>query len=580
MTKHWVYNKQDETICSTLYAQLQIRPLYCNLLVNRGIRTFAQAKAFFRPELRHLHDPYLMKDMEKAVRRIDRAIQRGEKILVYGDYDVDGTTAVAVVLSFLLEQFPLVDSDFYIPDRYEEGYGLSMQGIAHAKENAFSLIIALDCGVKATTQIAYARSLGIDVIVCDHHLPGDTLPPAHALLNPKQQGCTYPYQSLSGCGIGFKLIQALATRRHLSPEMALRYLDLVATSIGADMVPVNGENRVLASLGLKKINTDPLPAIRALTTLNRCGEPVLLKTLNFVVAPLLNAAGRMEDAKTAVKLLMEKNPEKALERAKELQALNVRRKSLDKAVTAEIADRLCTDKQLAKRSTTVLFAPHWHKGVLGITASRIMETYYRPTVILSGADDRITGSARSVKGFNIYNALTACAHLLESFGGHSFAAGITLQAEKLPAFAEKFEEIVANTLDPALLIQDIEIEGTLTFDDLTEPFYNMLQQFEPHGPENKQPVFLLEKVRDNGYSRLLQSRHIRFELIHPAFPGRSFTGIGFNLAAKFELVASGKPFDLCFSLEKSDFSGKSPLQLLVLDLKESTTGPLSAWPER
>lgn len=567
--KRWIYPQPEEAVCQALYRQLGIRPVYCRLLANRGIRTFGEAKTFFRPDLSQLHDPYRMKDMRKAVQRIDRAVRTGEKILVYGDYDVDGTTAVAALLSFLQDQVPQLNAAFYIPDRHEEGYGLSRKGITQAKEGDFSLIIALDCGVKAVEQITYARSLDLDVIVCDHHLPGETLPPVHALLNPKQQACNYPYKALSGCGIGFKLMQALAIHWQLPPETALHYLDLVAISIGADIVSLSGENRVLASLGLQKINTRPLPAVSALLTISRLSGPILLKDLIFRVAPPINAAGRMGDAKTAVALLMEKDPEQAAVRAEALHALNARRKSLDKAVTAEVARRLSADKQLARRKTTVLHGADWHKGVIGITASRIMETYYRPTVILSGADGMLSGSARSVKGFDIYNALKACAHLLERFGGHALAAGVTLSAEQLTAFSEKFEEVVAGTIDPELLVPEIAIEGTLTFDDLTESFYNMLQQFEPFGPDNKQPVFALEQVSDNGYSRLLQSRHIRFELIHPAFPGRSFTGIGFNLAEKFDLVASGRPFDLCFSLEKSDFSGRSPLQLRVLDLREA-----------
>lgn len=567
--KRWIFTTPDEPLCRQLHLQLKIRPVYCRMLASRGIRTFEEAKSFFRPEPGHLHDPWAMKDMEKAVHRINKAVQAGEKVLIYGDYDVDGTTAVATVLAFLQTRVPRLQTDFYIPDRYDEGYGISKKGIDFAKAGQYTLIIALDCGVKAIEQITYAQSLGIDVIVCDHHLPGETLPPVYALLNPKQKDCTYPYKELSGCGIGFKLICALAAHWQMPQETAMEYLDLVMTSIAADIVPLTGENRVLAFLGLKKLNTNPLPALKALIDISRANGDLLLRDVIFMIAPRVNAAGRLGDAKMAVQLFIEKDPKKMATLAKELHQLNDRRKSLDKAMAADILHQIEADHTLSRRKTTVVFNPDWHKGVLGITASRIMDTYYRPTIILSGKNGNISGSARSVRGFNIYNALQECAPLLERFGGHFYAAGMTLKPENLEAFSQQFEEVVAHSISPEMLTPEIEIDAEVTFSELTDSFYKVLQQFEPFGPENRQPVFLLRGVKDNGYSQLIQSRHIRFEIIQPGNPNRSFAGIGFNMAEKFDLVASGNLFDICFSLEKNNFSGKSRLQLQVLDMKAS-----------
>ncbi len=567
MEKRWTLTQTNEQQCLRLHEGLGIRPIYCQLLIQRGIHTFEEAKAFFRPHQNTLPDPFEMKGMKKAVTRIEKAINEKENILVYGDYDVDGTTAIATVYSFLHKQYPLLSIDYYAPDRYKEGYGLSKTGIDYAQSQKIHLLIVLDCGIKANKEIAYAQSLGIDVIVCDHHLPGEQLPEAYALLNPKQKSCPYPYKELSGCGIGFKLICALAQHLRKSKETAFRYLDLVATSTAADIVPMTQENRTLTYLGLKKINEHPLPAIKALITVSRLQLPINIKDVLFMIAPRINAAGRLKHARLAIDLLVEEDEEKALSLAQELQALNDERKSLDKEISEEILNKIAHSSVLQKRKTTVMFGKQWHKGVIGIAASRVMETHYKPTVIFSQHKGKVTGSARSVKGFNIYKALKACSPFMDSFGGHQFAAGMTLKPKTFEAFSEKFEEIVASSIPPEMLIPEIKIDAEITFGDITEKFYQLLAQFEPFGPENEYPVFLLRGVKDNGYSKILKTKHIRFEIIHSACPGKTLTGIGFNLAHKFDIIASGIPFNLCFHLEKNNFNGQSKLQLRVIDLK-------------
>lgn len=569
MKKRWTLQIPDKEKCNALYKQLKIRPVYCQMLVNRGIYTFEQAKAFFRPNMNLLHNPFAMKGMQKAVQRIEDAIQNKENILVYGDYDVDGTTAVATVYSFLSEQFPQSYIDFYIPDRYKEGYGISKKGIDYANARKVNLIIVLDCGIKAIEQINYAKSFGIDVIICDHHLPGEQLPDAHAILNPKQTGCTYPFKELSGCGIGYKLIEAIAEHLKLSTHTTLRYLDLVAISTAADIVPMTGENRVLTSLGLRKINENPLLAIKALSTISGLKVPISIQDVIFMIAPRINAAGRLKDGGLAVDLFVEKDPEKAEALAKTLHELNDKRKKLDKDITDEIISRINSDTQLKNRKTTVMFDTSWHKGVIGIAASRVMGTYYRPTIVLSENNGQITGSARSVKGFNIYNALKECAESMERFGGHHFAAGMTLKPEALDEFSRKFEDVVAATIQPGALVPEIEIDAEITFAELKESFYQILSQFAPFGPGNRQPIFLIKNVTDNGFSKIINNKHIRFEIIHPDFPSQSYAGIGFDLSKKFDLVSSCQPFDLCFCLEKNEFAGKSRLQLRVLDIRQA-----------
>lgn len=566
--KRWTIQPFDKEEADLLSKALGIRGIYGQLLVQRGIHTFEKAKEFFRPQITDLHDPWLMKDMAKAVQRIDMAIRNKEKILIYGDYDVDGTTAVAVVYSFLKEYYPQVG--YYVPHRYREGYGISYAGIDHAHENNFSLVISLDCGIKAVEKITYAKSLQIDVIICDHHLPDQRLPNACAILNPKQPGCTYPYKELSGCGIGFKLITALSEHWKTPHKSFTRYLDLVATSIAADIVPLTGENRTLTFFGLKKINTDPLPGLQALIELSSIRKNpqhrINMYDLVFMIAPRVNAAGRMDDAFKAIRLFVEKDPEKAKQFAEMLHQDNTNRKDLDKIITEE-ALSIISNEGLSGKNSTVLYRSHWHKGVVGIVASRIMETYYRPTIILTQSNEKVAGSARSVKGFNIYDALHQCDDLLENYGGHFYAAGMTLSPEKVEAFIERFESVVTSTIDPKLLVPEIKVDAVMQFGDIHRGVYNILKQFEPFGPENMRPVFMSTRVRDTGFSKILKQNHIHFEMKQESGP--AFSGIGFNLAEKFDIVSSGQPFDICYHIDENDWNGAISLQLRVLDIRKS-----------
>lgn len=566
--KRWTISSSDPGKASALSRALNMKKIYGQLLVARDIDTFEKARSFFRPSLSELHDPFRMKDMDLAVERIDTAISNQEKILVYGDYDVDGTTSVAVVLSFLREHHDRVD--FYIPDRYREGYGISVAGIEYAHTHGYTLLLALDCGIKAVSQIAYARSLGIDVIVCDHHLPGPEIPDAVAVLDPKRSDCAYPYKELCGCGIGFKLITALAGRWHLPDTRVLRYLDLVATGITADIVPITGENRVLTFYGLKKLNTDPLPGLKALLQLatgkKERARDLGVEDLVFIIAPRINAAGRMDVAHKAVHLFLEEDFEKALYYAGLLHRDNTDRRDLDKRITAE-ALSIIEQEGLGSRHTTVLYRPHWHKGVVGIVASRIMETYYRPTIILTRSQDKVSGSARSVRDFNIYDALHECHDLLENYGGHFYAAGMTLRAENVRPFAERFEAIVSSTIDPRLLIPEIRVDAPIHLSGITDGFCNALRRFGPFGPGNPQPVFTASGVRDTGYSKLLKQEHIHFEVREDDSP--VFSGIGFKMADKFDLVSSGRPLDICFGIDENERDGKTFTQLKVIDLRAS-----------
>ncbi|HEY0271670.1 MAG TPA: single-stranded-DNA-specific exonuclease RecJ, partial [Chitinophaga sp.] len=451
MQKRWTVKRYQPRAEQALQSALKIHPLLCRLLVQRGITSFDAARLFFRPTLADLHDPWLMKDMDKAISRIEQAILYGEKILIYGDYDVDGTTAVATVYAFLHDFYKNIE--FYVPHRYREGYGISLAGVEYAKDNDFSLVIALDCGIKSVELITYAREHGIDFIICDHHLPDAELPPAVAILNPKQHDCPYPYKELSGCGIGFKLICAFAQKRGVAPEKAYAFLDLVATSIAADIVPMTGENRVLTFHGLKKVNEDPLPGIKALINLSNLKEQLTISNLVFVIAPRVNAAGRMDDARKAVNLFIESCAENAMAIAAQLHADNSDRKEIDNTITQEAVALIQEDIILNTKKSTVLYQPHWHKGVVGIVASRLIDKYYyRPTIILTQSNDKVAGSARSVSGFNVYEAIHQCKDLLENYGGHFYAAGMTLKPENVAAFQQRFEEVVATTIDPELLI--------------------------------------------------------------------------------------------------------------------------------
>jgi single-stranded-DNA-specific exonuclease len=563
MEKRWkILTAADETV-ATLQQSLKISPTLTRLLIQRGVSTFEEARHFFRPQLTDLHSPWLMKDMERAVDRINTAFINKEKILVFGDYDVDGTTSVACMYQFLKAQYDAVD--FYIPHRYKEGYGISKIGIDHAKQNGFTLVISLDCGIKSVELITYAKHLGIDFIVCDHHLPDQQLPPAVAILNPKQKDCGYPYKELCGCGVGFKLITALAERLELPEKAYLDFLDLVATAIAADIVPMTGENRVMAFYGLKKVNEDPCPGIKALMRLAEVQKEINVNSLVFIIAPRVNAAGRMDDAKKAVQLFIEKDPEKALGFAEMLHSDNTDRKEADSSITEE-ALTLLRDEQFINRKTTVVFREHWHKGVVGIVASRLIESYYRPTIVLTRSGDIVAGSARSVAGFNLYEAIHECREHLLGYGGHFAAAGMTMLPEQVEAFSSKFEEVVSRIIEPELLIPEMVIDAEVNFTELKEPFYNILCQMEPFGPGNLRPVFLARNLKESGFSKVVKEQHIRFVLKQN---GITLTGIGFNLATKFHLLQMNHPIDVAFTLDINEWQGTRSLQMKVIDIRLS-----------
>lgn len=562
MEKRWKILEPDKKKTDSLQQSLKINPALCSILVQRGYDDFEKAKNYFRPALSHLNDPWLMKDMQKAVERILSAFEKKEKILVFGDYDVDGTTSVACMYKFLSKVYEPGLLDFYIPHRYREGYGVSKMGIDFAKENNFSLIISLDCGIKSVDLIGYAKDLGIDFIVCDHHLPDAEIPPAVAILNPKQPDCNYPYKELCGCGVGFKLITALATTLNIDEEHYHCYLDLVAVAIAADIVPMTGENRILAYFGLEKINIDPNPGIKALIVLGGIQKKLSINNVVFVIAPRVNAAGRMDDAKKAVQLFIEDDPAKAFEYGEMLHSDNTDRKEADSNITLEALEIINGDINLQQKKTTVVFKDHWHKGVVGIVASRLIETYYRPTIVLTESGGIATGSARSVPGFNLYEAVHACREHLLGYGGHFAAAGLSLLPENVEAFSNKFEEVVLATIPEHLLVPEIIIDAEISFADLTQNFYNIICQMEPFGPENMRPVFIAKKVQDTGYSKIVKEQHIRFVVKHDKF---SFTGIGFNLAHKFPLLQ--KPFDLVFTLDENEWNGNTNLQLKIIDLR-------------
>jgi single-stranded-DNA-specific exonuclease len=564
LTKRWSIKEVDAQIVNELQASLRVHPAICKMLVARGIHTFDQAKLFFRPQLTDLHDPFLMKGMQKAVNRICSAIEWNERILIYGDYDVDGTSSVAVVYSFLKSLYA-GQLNYYIPHRYKEGYGLSKQGIDFAKANGHTLLITLDCGIKSADLVDYANGLGIDVIICDHHLPDERIPNALAILNPKQADCTYPYKELSACGIGFKLIEALAIQLNKPKESVYAYLDLVATSIAADIVAMDGENRVLGFYGIKKANEQPSLSLKTLLEASDFKRTLQMSDLVFVIGPRVNAAGRMDDAKKAVELFIETDEEKVKEIAAALQADNLDRKEVDKTITEQAIQLLQHPHQQHKKST-VLFQTNWHKGVVGIVASRLIDHYYRPTIVLTESNGMASGSARSIPGFNIHEAIEACSHLLENYGGHYFAAGMTMQLHQVDAFIAAFEKQVADTIDPAILIPEISIDAELQLSDITPALLNLINQFEPFGPNNLRPVFISKGVQDDkGYSKIVKDAHLKFSIQQN---GARMEGIGFNLADKIGIVKDGL-FDVVYTIDQNDFNGKSRLQIKVLDLKSS-----------
>lgn len=562
--KRWRILPTHKEQADALFRELKIHPVLCSILAQRGIDTYEKSKQFFRPQLTDLHDPFLMKDMDKAVQRVLSAFSFNEKILVFGDYDVDGTTSVACMYQFLKQHHPY--TEFYIPHRYREGYGVSKKGIDFAAANQYNLIISLDCGIKSVELIQYAKELGIDFIVCDHHLPDEKLPPAVAILNPKQKDCNYPDKELCGCGVGFKLITALCTTMGLPDESAYQYLDLVVTAIAADIVSITGENRILAYYGLKKANSNPNYGIKALSFLSSHTKELHINNLVFIIAPRVNAAGRMDDARKAVMMFVSETYEEALQWGEELHSDNIDRKEADMNITEEALALIEGDELMNQRRSTVLYQPHWHKGVVGIVASRLIDHYYKPTIILTQSGDYVAGSARSVSGFNVYEAIHQCRDLLIGYGGHFYAAGMTMEATKVEAFREKFEAVVQSSIHPELLVPEIVIDAEISLAHIRQPFYDILCQMEPFGPDNLRPTFILKKVYNTGWSKVVKENHIRFVLQQGH---AKITGIGFHMAEKMPLLMSGNPIDVVFKLDENEWNGEKSLQLKVIDVRIS-----------
>jgi single-stranded-DNA-specific exonuclease len=580
MDKRWVVKPQgDPEKVRELSTVLAIDQSLTNLLIQRGVTTLKEAKTFFRPSLSDLFDPFLMKDMHKAIARITRAIANKEHILVYGDYDVDGTSAVALVYTFL--QSFHKEIDFYIPDRYDEGYGISVKGIDYAATTNVKLIIALDCGIKAVEKIAYATSKGIDFIICDHHRPGSEIPAAAAILDPKQPECPYPYKELSGCGIGFKLIQAYAQVNNVPFENLIQYLDLVVISIASDIVDITGENRILAHFGLKLINAHPRPGLEALLRysammknddgMGGCvfSRELTITDLVFMIGPRINAAGRIESGNNSVRLLITKSLEDAKRVAEQINAHNTERKTLDSQATLQALEMISNNPKLKLARSTVIYHPDWHKGVIGIVASRLTESYYRPTIVLTLSNGLITGSARSVKDFDIYEAVDACSDLLEHFGGHKFAAGLSLKPENLEAFCDRFEVTVQERLSGIELVPEVEIDASLPLSVINSRFYSVLKQFAPFGPGNMAPLFVTKGVIDAGGSRIVGKNHLKLSVVHPEIAGGPFSAIAFQQGEQFGLIEKQIPFNICYHVEENEWNGSVNIQLNIKDIKFS-----------
>ncbi len=592
MHKRWVVKpKGDPAKVHSLAEALNISEVVAELLVQRGIYTFQEAKSFFRPDLDELHDPFLMKDMDAAITRIFDAIEEKEKILVYGDYDVDGTTAVALVYTFLLESGVSENLiDFYIPDRYSEGYGISIQSIDYAKKEDFKLVIALDCGIKAIEKIDYANNLGVDFIICDHHRPGDSIPEAIAVLDPKRHDCNYPYKELSGCGVGFKLIQAIGIRKNIPFASLTKYLDLVTVSIASDIVPITGENRILATYGLKLLNTKPKACFEAilryanitkngngnattngindLSTTDPCYfcRELTISDLVFLIGPRINAAGRIESGKNAVRLLICDNQADAEVLATQINDFNTTRRDLDLNTTDMALESIKNLSRLQNSRSTVVFNKEWHKGVIGIVASRLIETYYRPTIVLTQSNGLITGSARSVKDFDIYDAIDECSDLLEHFGGHKYAAGLSMKPENLDAFIEKFESVVSSKITDEMMTPEVEIDLKLTLNEINFKFIRLIKQFAPFGPGNPSPVFQTDGVIDNGNGRLLKSKHLKLTLGHIDYASNPIPAIGFQLGDHFNYISKGQPFNICYHIEENEWNNKKEIQINIKDI--------------
>jgi len=569
MGKVWNIKKEgDINIIKHLSVELNVNMVIANLLAQRGITTYAEAQSFFRPKLSDLHDPFLMKDMDKAVDRLERAIDNQEKVMIYGDYDVDGTTSVAMMYQFLRTR--LINLDYYIPDRYSEGYGISKTSILYAAEQKISLVIVLDCGIKAIEKIKMAKDLGIDFIICDHHNPADTIPDAVAVLDPKRLDCTYPFKELSGCGVGFKFLQAYSIKNNIPFSELAELLDLLVVSIASDIVPVTGENRVLAHFGLKKLNTSPsigLKTIMQYSGLNT--EEKSVSDIVFKIGPRLNASGRIEHGKKSVAILTATNEQEALLLGDEINSYNEIRKTLDRDITQEALEMIKRDPGHEAKNATVLYNRDWHKGVVGIVASRLTEYFYRPTVVLTESNGLATGSARSVRDFDLYEAIGACSDLLESYGGHMYAAGLTLKIENIYEFSRRFEEIVTKQITNQQQTESIEAEARIYLSDISPKFYRILKQFAPFGPHNMVPVFITENVFDSGTSRPVgkNQEHLKLDLMEATSNSSKFSAIAFNQAHHFEAISQGLPFDICYSIAENEFKGKTNLQLYIRDIK-------------
>ena len=559
MNKRWEVKKSDSAIVQKLAKDLDVSEIVAHLLALRGIKTFTEAKLFFRPELSHLHDPFLMKNMDLAVKRIVTAISKKQKILVYGDYDVDGTTSVAMMYSFLKKYNQNIE--YYIPCRYEEGYGISLKGIDYANANNFALIIALDCGIRDIEQIDYANERGIDFIICDHHTPSDKIPNAIAVLNPKQIDCNYPYKELSGCGVGFKLIQAYCINNDISFEEIIEYLDLLTVSIGADIVPMTGENRVLAFYGLKQINSTPRVGLKALMDAASKTKELTISDVVFGIAPRINAAGRIEHAKKAVEILVEQDYDRAKSFADGIEENNKIRKDLDQSITKQALEMVDETKK-----STVVFSKKWHKGVVGIVASRLIESYYKPTIVLAENDGLLTGSARSVHDFDLYEAISKCSHLCQKFGGHKYAAGLSIKKENLHPFIDAFEKVVSETITEDQLSPKIEVDMEIDINDVDEKLFRIIKQFAPFGPLNLAPAFISKGVIDTGYGKKLgaDKSHLR---INAKTATGSIGGIGFGMGDFFDNIKDYQEFDICYTILENEWNGKKSLQLMLADIK-------------
>lgn len=568
--KKWIVNEPgNPALVRKLASELSIDSVLANLLVQRGIDSYEKARTFFRPDLSQLHDPFLMKDMDKAVERLDKAVTSKEKIMIYGDYDVDGTTAVALIYSFIRNFNP--NTEYYIPDRYDEGYGVSYKGIDWGADNGYTLIIALDCGIKAVEKVKYALDKGIDFIICDHHLPDETLPPAVAVLDPKREDCHYPFDDLSGCGVGFKLIQAYALKKSLPTEWVYALLDLVAVSIASDLVSITGENRTLAFFGLERLNESPRKGLQSVIKLSGLeNHKITIDDVVFKIGPRINAAGRMEQGRTAVDLLVSRNDEDAKAIGAAINIHNNDRKNIDREITLEAIEMVKTTPHYLDKKSTIVYNPKWHKGVVGIVASRLVEAYYRPTIVLTQSNGFITGSARSIPGFDLYDAIEQCSEYLENFGGHMYAAGLTLKLENLEKFSKKFEDVVSKKITTEILTPIFHIDTYLDFRQITPKFFRILKQFQPFGPGNLSPVFITENVYDNGNGRMVGSEngHIKLELLQEDEPYRYISAIAFNKSEYFEHLHAGNPVDICYSIAENYYRGIANIQLRIKDIKK------------